>query len=79
MLTKGYATLETRKEFEVEYKLIAFAVLLLEGNSEYFAHRLRIIGLFGFLNIGFVTALDLMKCLEQMNYQRLLLRCAPIS
>mgnify|MGYP007015800062 CR=1 FL=1 len=30
-------------------------------------------------NIQFVTALDLIKCLEQIKYQRLHLTCAPIS
>ena len=32
-----------------------------------------------FFSLRFVTALDLIKCLKQINTQRLILRCAPIS
>ena len=30
-------------------------------------------------NPDFVTALDLIKCLKQVKYQRLLITCAPIG
>ena len=30
-------------------------------------------------NIRFVTALDLINCVDQIKYQKLLLTCAPIS
>ena len=46
-----------------------FMVLILDG---------RKIGLFGFKNIQFVTALELIKSLIQVKQKRLLLTCALI-
>ena len=54
-------------------------VLILDGNSEDDAHALWKICIFGEQKIRFVTDLDLIKCLEQIKYQRLLRTCASIS
>ena len=60
-------------------KLLSYMVLILDGNSEHVAHAWRKMGPFGGKNIRFVTARDLIKCLEYIKLPRLLLTCAPIS
>ena len=47
---------------------IRLVVLTLDGNSKHVAHVIR-----------FVTAVDLVKCLEQIKDQSWLLTCASIS
>ena len=54
-------------------------VLTLDGNSDHVAHARRKIGLFGEKKLRFVFALDLIKCLKEIEEQRSLLKCAPIS
>ena len=51
-------------------------VPILDGNSERMYENM---GVFLEKKNRFVTALDLIKCLNQMNSQILLLTCAPIS
>ena len=55
-------------------------VLMFDGNAEHVAHASRKIDLFGEKKyIRVVTALDLIKRLEQNKKQILLLKCAPIA
>ena len=53
-------------------------VIIFEDNSEHVAYTRKKIGLFG-EKFRFVAALVLIKCLKHINWQRLLLTCAPIS
>ena len=60
-------------------EVYANIVLILYGNLEHVAHAWRKIDLFEEKYIRFATALDLIKFLIQIKYQRLILTCAPIS
>ena len=53
-------------------------MVLISYISEHVAKHEKKIGLFD-KNIRFVTALDRIKCLTQVKYQRLLLTCAPVN
>ena len=52
-----------KKELEKDKPM----VLILDGNTEHVAHVWRKIGLFEQKNILFVTAFDLIKCLEHVK------------
>ena len=54
-----------------------YMVLILNGTSEHVACAWRFIGIFGEKN-RFVTALDLIKCIEQIKHPILVLTYAPI-
>ena len=49
------------------------------GNSEHGAHASKKIDFFEDNKERFMTALDLIKCLEQIKWQRLLLTCVRLT
>ena len=69
-----FKTLRSKKNWKIMYMLYTFGKCLLSINimqilSEHFSKK----------ELWFLTALDLIKCLEQIKLQSLLLICAPIS
>ena len=60
------------------YFEVARVVLILDGYIEHVAHVYRKIGLF-WEKYPICDALDLIKCIKQIKYQRLLLTCALFS
>ena len=67
-----------QKQRKVRTRSVYRPWYLLDGNSEFDAHARKKKGLFG-EKIQFVTALDIIKCLKDIKWQRLLHMCAPIS
>ena len=79
-ITSSLSTNQPQKMFDPAalYFFAKGMVLILDGISEYFAHEWRKIGLLA-EQIRFATALDLIKCLKHIKWQRLVCICAPSS